>query len=126
MNFKWDLNLSHLIIIAPIITGVAIYLINDHEAIANLTTSVNEMKASTKANIEELKVNMNQQFNDVRNAIASIPDLRASQTQNERRIGSLEIDSRNFSTNIGDLTIRVGTLEGRQREQLRQPKGLHE
>lgn len=124
MNFKWDLNLSHLIIILPLfVTGLG-FLIHDHESISNVADSVKEMKDQTAKSIDDLRSNMNEQFHTVQTQISSLPDMRASAAQNERRIGIVEFNQGQFENKMTDLQIRVGTMEGKQREQVRQPKGL--
>lgn len=124
MNFKWDLNLSHLIIIAPLFVTGLVFLIHDHESISSVADSVKEMKDQTAKSIDDLRSNMNEQFHNVQTQISSLPDMRASATQNERRIGVVEFNQGQFDSKMTDLQIRVGTMEGKQREQVRQPKGL--
>lgn len=100
MAFKWDVNLGHMLIAAPLVIGGTAYLVTDHNAVQTLTASV-----------QQLRSDMTAQFVSVHADLVNLPDARAQLTQEDRRITDLENHSRDVDSKIGDLATRVGTME---------------
>lgn len=104
MAFKWDVNLGHMLIAVPLVIGMTVYVVTDHNAVENLT-----------ANVDRLRSDMTLQFAGVRADIANLPDVRAQVGQQERRITDLETTSR-------DMDKRMARVEGSMQPAFRAPR----
>jgi uncharacterized protein YoxC len=83
-----------MLIAGPLIIGGTAYLVTDHNAVQNLTSSV-----------QQLKDDMKSQFASVHTEIANLPDM-------PRRVTELERTSHETDGRVNDLTSRVSKVEG--------------
>jgi hypothetical protein len=70
MAFKWDVNLGHMLIAVPLIVGGTVYIVTDHNAVAALTTSYNDVKSD-----------MQKGFDGIRSDIRALPSVQANMDQ---------------------------------------------
>ncbi len=96
MAFKWDVNLGHMLIAVPLVIGLTVYVVTDHNEIANLTVTVDRLRSDMTAQIAGLRTD-----------IANLPDVRAQVSQHERRITALEVQSQ-------ETDKRLARIEGMQ------------
>lgn len=94
MAFKWDINLGHMLIAIPLVLGMTVYVVTDHNAVENLT-----------ANVDRLRADMTVQIAGIRTDIANLPDVRAQIRLQEGRISDLEANAR-------DADKRLAKVEG--------------